>query len=359
MDHASLPVAGYQFIVNRGGNLYHSVAKGNSVYSPDPGGPISMTVETEINVASVSKFIGTIALMQVLEKHQISIESLVYDYLPESWKAAVHSDHYLFNSPYAFTFRNMLRMETGLAFEGSNWTPGIMPTTDQMMNALRKPAEPGRWGIYQNGNFTLIRVLIGELEYNLNTSDPNYNQNTTDSYFDYIKNNIFDKLNLDPPMSSDEVNDYYENTPFTRGHQFPFDITFRDASDNLGWPATSDPNLNGGSGGLVLSSLDLAKVLAYFMHDNSSTIISTHQRDIIITENNELGLTESSSGEHGLYLSKGGTRGPESGNLRALRSRIMIFPNGIEAVFLCNSNHNNLGGVLKSSYDDAWINPCD
>ena len=66
----------------------------------------------------------------------------------------------------------------------------------------------------------------------------------------YIKKNIFDKLDLDPPMSVTAVNDYYANTIFTHAHQFPFDPAFRDAANNLGWAATSDPTINGGSGGL-------------------------------------------------------------------------------------------------------------
>ena len=352
------PVAGYQLVVNNQGNLYYSGAAGKSVYAADPGGPVNMTVNTRMNVASVSKFIGTIALMQVMEKHGIGINELLYSHLPESWKGMIHSDHRAVNSPYKITLRNMLRMETALAFEGTNWSPGIMPTTGQMLTALSKPADPGRWGVYQNGNFTLIRVLIGDLEYNLNPSDPDYNNKTADAYFDYIKKNIFDKLDLDPPMSVTAVNDYYANTIFTHAHQFPFDPAFRDAANNLGWAATSDPTINGGSGGLVLSSIDLAKVIAYFKHDNTGEIISSAQREVILDDNNLLGLIESASGEHGIYPSKGGTRGPESGTNRALRSRFMLYPNGVEAVLLCNSNIPNMGTLLREAFDDAWVDPC-
>ena len=352
------PVAGYQLVVNDQGNLYYSKATGKSVYEADPGGPIAMTVNTRMNVASVSKFIGTIALMQVLEKHGIGINELLYSYLPQSWKGMIHSDHRAVNSPYKITLRNMLRMETALAFEGGNWSPGIMPTTDQMLTALSKPADPTRWGIYQNGNFTLIRVLIGELEYNLNPSDPDYNDKTADAYFDYIKKNIFDKLGLHPPMSVSEVNDYYSTNTFTHAYQYPFDIMFRDAANNLGWAATSDPTINGGSGGLVFSSMDLARVMAYFKHDNTGTIISSAQRDVILDDKNLLGLIESANGEHGVYPSKGGTRGPESGTNRALRSRFMLYPNGVEAILLCNSNIPNMGTILKESFDNAWIDPC-
>ncbi|MFQ5448007.1 MAG: serine hydrolase [Saprospiraceae bacterium] len=81
-------VAGYQLVVNRDGKLYGSFAEGFSIYDVDPGGPVAMTVNTRMNVASVSKFIGAIALMQVLEKHNISIEEPIHSYLP-----ATHECH--------------------------------------------------------------------------------------------------------------------------------------------------------------------------------------------------------------------------------------------------------------------------
>lgn len=346
--------AGYQLMVNVGGNLYYSNSEGNSIYSVDPGGPVAMTVNTRMNVASVSKFIGTIALMQVLEKYGISIEEPIHNYLPDSWRSVVHPDHYDAGSPYLIRFRNMLRMQTAIAFAGTNWSPGDMPDETEMIRALTQPAAPERWGVYQNGNFTLIRVLIGEIEYNLNEAAGDYDVVCTDSYFDYIKEHIFDPLVLDPPMSAQEVNDYYTGN-FTRAHQWPFNDAFRDASNNLGWGATSNPYLNGGSGGLVLSAFDLAKLVAFFRYDNAATIMSVNQRNLIFEH--ELGLIESTNGERGRYLTKGGLRGPD-GNARALRSRIIFYPNNVEAVLLTNSNVTNLGTILRESFDNAWVPGC-
>ena len=348
-------VAGYQLIVNQNGQLYHSEAEGFSIYDGDPGGPVDMTVNTRMNVASVSKFIGAIALMQVLEKHQISINEPIHNYLPARWKAATHPDHFDAGSPSMIRFKNLLRMETGLAFSGNNWSPGIMPTNQQMLNALTQPADANRWGVYQNGNFTLIRVLIGEIEYGLNESASDYEQVCANTYFDYIRQQIFDKLNLNPPLSVIAVNNYY-NGSFTRAHQWPFNKAFQDGNSNVGWGATSSPLTNGGSGGLLLSAFDLAKVMAYFKHDNSELIISQTGRKFIL--DNELGLTESTDGEQGNYQSKGGTRGPQNGTLRALRSRIMFFPNGVEVVILSNSNITNLGSLLRNGFDNAWVSGC-
>jgi len=351
------PVAGYQFTVNQNGQLYHYESGGYARYSHDEGGAIKMKNTTRLNVASVSKFIGTIALMQVLEKHNINSWAYIKNYLPPTWQDAMHEEHFKANFATAIRFDDMLKMDTGIPFgPTSGYSPGPMPTTTQMLRAISQPADADRQFKYQNGNFTLIRVLIAELEYNLDETATDYNYQTAEAYFDYIQRNIFDKLDIDAPMTVQAVNAYYDSEEFCRGHQYPFDSTFRDGDNQVGWAATSNPENNGGSGGLVLSSMDLAKVLAYFIHDNS-TITSKDARERILKY--DLGLWGTKSGEHGKYSSKGGTRGPENGPQRAIRSMVMMFPDGVEAVLLVNSNKDDNGTLLRTAYDESWVNPCN
>jgi hypothetical protein len=101
--------------------------------------------------------------------------------------------------------------------------------------------------------------------------------------------------------------------------------------------------------------MDLAKVLSFFQHDESGLIISSTQRELILE--NELGLIESMTGTEGRYQSKGGTRGAD-GQARALRSRVIFYPNGVEAVLLINSNFTKMGTILQDSFDDAWVPGC-
>jgi hypothetical protein len=151
-----------------------------------------------------------------------------------------------------------------------------------------------------------------------------------------------------------EINAHFTGT-FTWAYQFPFDDTYKDARGRLGWPATTDPTLNGGSGGLILSATDLAAILAYFIHSDTE-IISPAQRELMLEL--ELGFIETISGVYGRYPSKGGTRGPDNKtDSRALRSRVVIYPNGVEAAVLTNSNHTGLAGLLEMAYDDAWVAP--
>ncbi|MCK8523642.1 beta-lactamase family protein [Aquimarina sp. D1M17] len=352
------PMVGYQLAINKDGNLYHSEAAGFAIHENDSEGPVAMTVNTRMNVASVSKFIGTIALLKAMEEHNVSLEFNVVNYLPESWRSQVHSTHSDVDSDAYLTFRKLLQMNTAINFPGDDPFPGIMPTETQMLNALVATPVMSRIGEYQNGNFTLIRVLIGEIVYNLDETAGDYSTACTDKYFEYVKENIYDPLNINAPSSPNEVESYYDGI-YPWGYQWPFDPNFQNASDGtLGWKHSSNPYRNGGSGGKLLSSMDLAKILAFFKYDQGETIISKTQRESII--NSELGLTESVDGTYGKYLCKGGLRGADSPvSRRALRSRIMIFPNGVEAVILTNSNNTSLGGILRNSFDNAWKSGCE
>lgn len=353
MNDAANPVSGYQFAVTRNGQLYHAEAGGVAIHAKDPNGPKNMTVDMRMNVASVSKFIGAMAMMKVMEDYGIGVEFNVIDYLPDSWKTVAHPDFKDVDKAAFLTFKRLMTMNTAIAFPGTNPSPGIMPTEAQMLAAIRATPDPTRIGVYQNGNFTMIRVLIGEIVYGLDETSANYATACTDKYFEYIKTNFFDKLNIYPPMTAQAVNDYYSVTTYPLGYRFPFDATWSNPSDGtLGWAHTSDPYLNGGSGGLLLSCMDLAKLLAYFRHDDNETLISKTQREKILSE--ELGLIESADGAYGRYQAKGGTRGPESCCNRALRAQIVFFPNGVEAVLLSNCNITTLGSILRDSFDAAW-----
>jgi CubicO group peptidase (beta-lactamase class C family) len=350
-------VAGYQIAVNQNGNLFKTAAGGEAVFEKDPNGPIEMTAETPIIVASVSKFIGTIAMMQVLDKHGISPNELIYDYLPERWKWAVNQSHYLESSPYRITFDSMLSMATSLSFgdDPSNANPGIMPTTDEMFEALQKAPSPQRHRTYQNGNFTLIRVLITELEYGSFADRSEFNQITTESYLDYIKRNIFEKIGIyDAKLSVSEIENYHKTNTYPRAYRYPFYGVLTDQDGEYGWRYDVDPTRNMGSGGLVLNCVQLAKILAYFKH--SESLVSKQTREHIL--NMDLGLTETGFGKHGKYPAKGGRRGND-GFDRSVRSYVMMFPNGVEVALVVNSSHTSLGTTIRKAYDDAWVSPCD
>ena len=336
--------AGVQVVVSRDGNLHRSFAKGNATYDPDPEGDVAMTVDTRMSVASVSKFIATIALLQVLEEEGISLGQPVHSYLPEDWKSLVHSDHWEASSNFAFSFENLLRHETGLDFDGS----GRMPEAATMLDVLGQPANPDRYGVYQNGNFALVRVLMCEISLGIEFAEEDYDRACADAYTAYLNENVFEPVGVVDP-----VGHLREDGDTARAHRFPFETTFQAPPPSLlGWLGNDSYPRNAGSAGLRLSAMDLAAVLAFFRFDTQQRLVSSTIRDDVLM--GQLGLNNTVEGDHGLYYSKSGTNGPDNCCDRAFRAQIMMFPQKVDAVVLTNSFDVNLVTKMRDAFDDAW-----
>lgn len=332
----------YQVMVSQKGQLHEVWAKGKAIHANDPGGVMEMTTSTRMNVASVSKFVGAVAMARVLEEHEISLDQPIHNYLPPSWKSKVHPDHWEAGSPYFVSFRKLMQMETGIAFPASV----SMPSANAMLEALELPAISSRVGTYQNGNFTLIRILIGEIEFDLNEKSKTYNDNSAQAYYRYIDQKLF------APSKVETVKPVNFKANLPRAYQYPLNLNFKDQDGNIGWLGATNVLNSAGSGGLYLSVMDLGGLMGFFRYTND--ILSTEMRKAIMES--ELGLTESTDGEHGRYLTKSGTRGKDECCDRAFKSIIMMFPNDIEVALLINANFNGSGNLIKQSYDNAWTN---
>ncbi|MEL6591651.1 MAG: serine hydrolase [Bacteroidota bacterium] len=336
-------VPDYQVMIAEKGNLYEAWAEGNSIYAPDPGGDRVMTTNTRMNVASVSKFVGAVAMCRVLEQHNIGLDQPIHNYLPKSWKSQVHPDHWEAISPYTISFRNLMRMETGIDYVNSS-----MPSANTMLDALKKPAKPSRVGTYQNGNFTLIRILIGEIEFQLDEEDEDYNERTSRQYYRYINAHLFDPAGVQTVLRADLI----DEVDLARAYQLPLNPNFQDDNGRLGWYGLPPNSFNStASGGLFLNVMDLGALMAYVRY--TEDIISAEMRTELL--DNELGLYESVDGNHGRYLVKQGTRGADKYD-RAYKSIVMMFPNDVEVALLINANFASSRTLLKQAYDAAWSN---
>ena len=340
-------VAGYQYVISRNGNLVFSGEGGNSTYSPDPGGDQGMKAGTRMNIASVSKFIAAIALLQVLDKNNISLNEKIHDFLPPRWKASTHRDHFENSSALKVTFRKLLRMETGIAFPpagNGSWSPGIMTTNAQMQAGLSSTGDATRVGVYQNGNFCLVRVLIGEIEYNLDEANTNYAQNCADKYYEYLNQNVFS------PIGINNVEGFYKINNPPRRYQWPINFNFSDGNGDLGSLSGDFSERNGGSGGLRMSALQIAQVAAFTKHDPNQTLLKDNMRDSLLSA--ELGLTESVDGQYGRYKMKIGGATDDSFN-RHHRAIVIFYPNGVELSFVVNSPIGP-GSIARLVYDNSW-----
>ncbi|GEM_PF-1738702 len=358
LDDPANPMVGYQLVISQNGNLKYSITKGVARHARDRGGEVLLEEDTKLNVASVSKFIGTIALLKAMDDNNIGEETLVTNHLPESWKPLIDSDFKNFTKDAFLRFTDLLTMNTAINFVGSTPEPGDMLTEAQMLTSLSNVPNINRKGVYQNGNFTLIRVLIGEIVYGLDETADDYATTCTEKYFEFLRDNIFQPSGLtNIPDTPEKVQNYYNTTDYPLGFQYPLSLSFTDpATNGLGWVHTSDPYLNGGSGGLLLSAKDIAQITAYFRYTES--LVSSYIRNVIL--NNELGFIESFTNTiHGRILRKGGTRGPETCCNRAIRSSLALFPNNVEVAFVTNSDFRNIQTTLNDSFENAWVSSCN
>ncbi|MEM6925663.1 MAG: hypothetical protein AAF602_01945, partial [Myxococcota bacterium] len=138
-----------------------------------------------------------------------------------------------------------------------------------------------------------------------------------------------------------------------RGYAFPASATVPDAQGVLGVANWDSYPENAGSGGLYLSSMELAELVAYLVHDDSELLLPNDVRDRMLED--ELGFTTSRDGAYGRYIIKNGAKGPRQS--RGWRSMVMIFPNDIEVVALTNSMDNNFGTWISDFYEAAWVTP--
>ncbi|MEM7161214.1 MAG: MopE-related protein [Bacteroidota bacterium] len=380
------PVAGYQLVFVKDGNLYYSESGGAAIYSEDNGtNDIPMLNTTRQNISSVSKFISTLTLANVLEEYGIDWDEPVSDYLNDSWLINMAPEHSNPLSQCYLTFEKLVRHESCLDF-GVEGNSGPNPNNIDMQAFLSSDSinmtftedNTGNlfdYNDYRNGNFTLTRMLISNIfainNMGFDMSDPDdvlSEFDSADIYYSLINLYIYQPLGINAPISNNALQDFHNGPDAPRAHQFPFNRDSLTCGGSLGWMAgnPSAPNSAGGSG-LALSTLELAEILAFFNNDNNETIISNSQRDYIMNNNLGLAANEVNNGTtpFGDFYFKNGTRGPgcpggsaPNSIKRATMSFIAIYPNNVELVMLTNSRIN-FRTAAANDWADCWEMDCN
>ena len=384
---ANNPVAGYQVVFVKDGNLYYSESGGASIYEEDNGSnDIPMFNTTRQNVSSVSKFISTLVLANVLEEYGIDWDEPVSDYLHETWVVNMAPEHSDSLSPCYLTFEQLVRHRSCLDFgvEGNsgpnpnNMDMAAYLSVDSINMTLAEDFNPNLFDYndYRNGNFTLTRILIANIwainnigfDITIPTVDPPLTEfDSADIYYSLVNQYIYLPLGIGAPISNNALEAFHNSSAAPRAHQFPFNRDSLTCGGNLGWMAGNPaaPNSAGGSG-LVLNTMEMAEIVAFFKNDNNETIISNAQRDYIL--NNDLGLAanEVTNGQtaFGDFYFKNGTRGPgcpggsaPNAIQRATMSFIAMYPNNVELVMLTNSRINFRTAAARD-WEDCWEINC-
>ena len=356
------PTVGYQFAIAQNGDVVHSEWGGYAIHPSDlnGGGPnglgmggVVWTEDMPMNIASVSKMFGAAVMLRVLNDEGIDPHDPILPYLPQTWQdTTLHPDLFTPGSPKELTFAKLMLHQTAINRYNAagEVIHGSMPSEEEMLQALMAPPTTGNG--YKNINFTLLRVLIVEMVYGLDETAPDYATLCTDLYYTFLRGYFFEPIELDCRASEAEFQAVLESNERTWAYQQPFNPGFRDGENHLGWEyGNIYAYKNAGSGGMTMTATEIVQFMSALRQ--TTTILSDQGSDMLF---NEYGLDASRDGDYGRYQAKGGTKGPDnSASSRALRSMAMFFPNGVEAVLLTNSNHDNLSEILQVGYDFAWV----
>jgi D-alanyl-D-alanine carboxypeptidase len=316
----------------------------------DDFGPAWHDGYTRMNIASISKTLTAVAVLQLLEKNGLSINDPVGPWLPDDWEKG-----YGFASPQSITFKQLLTHRSGL-----KQTMVAMEAIDPVFKALDKVQWDGLQAMvaygtmpwyqdvadYSNVNFALFRVIIPKL-WEASGEHPGIGEltNAEDAashYAAYMAENLFVPLGINQAACAE----LWIGSPV-------YFYNFYD-QDQAGGEA-GDWTLACGSGGWYLSAYNLANLMANIRYNDA--ILSPAMRSLMDTQ--KLGWS-SIAGQHGDYLSHGGALWFDDADYpdrREMQGCVMKFPIHVEAVLLVNSSTENdvrPCTKLQQAFDAAW-----
>jgi CubicO group peptidase (beta-lactamase class C family) len=205
-------VVGYVTLV---GQDVHVRAFGQARAAADPPA-LAMGATISVNTASVGKMFTTVAVLQTLARHHLSIDSRIAPYLPADWTQGPGID--------TVTFRELLTHRAGFRYDSGTVFTDDQAAREQIRIGIT-PADKTA-ADYNNLNFIIFRDLVPILD---GVADPGPRQRTyaADAYFiDYLQRHVFGPVGVTDARCA-EVTDaalFYpppKDNAGVRGQQLP------------------------------------------------------------------------------------------------------------------------------------------
>ncbi len=242
-------VVKYAFVLRHG--LYKvSRVAGKRRTAADPPEQ-DFTLNNRYNLASVSKTITAIAILQLLEKKNLSVNSNISNYLPTTWTIP--------GSFQRITFAELLSHTAGIRNDFGNLNADVKQT-------VQMGIDTNLIGTYKylNVNFAICRILVAYMDgYAPPTPTAEPDELAVSTRFrDYLQKNIFDPLSIKdvkfaPPMNFATL--FYR---FPAGSAHGYDL--------------GDCTLTAGPSGIQLSTNELSDFL--FQLDASTLLLSANMK---------------------------------------------------------------------------------
>lgn len=349
LDRLQGETVGFSYAINQGGQLAIADARGEIRNEVDDSA--GMTEHQRMNVASISKNVTAVAALQLIEANGLSVFDPIGPWLPAEWDLG-----YGFEADGGFiTFYDLLTHRSGikqsvLLFQqlDAGLSTLDLVTWEGLELVVDFGIAPSFYGEpeYSNINYALFRVLIpalweaaGGMAYDaLDAAE------AAALYQSYVGQHVLNASGVHQAAC-------HENF-------LPIEPRYYDANDpDAPGMIAGNWSLRCGSGGWVLSAVDLAAVLAHTRYDDS--VLSPVMR--LAMDEWKMGWqTWPSLDGHGTFLGHGGALWwpGEAGDRAELNGCVMKFPTQVEAVILVNSSivgDPHPCEVLRDAYDDAWV----
>lgn len=352
---------GYAFVISRNGQLAREGESGSARLTGES--PRLQDSRKRMNIASVTKTLTAVALLQLLEQNGIGVNESIAPYLPPDWT--------LGPGVTSLSFSDLLRHESGL--DNNTSASGGSFGTTLVYSGLQNSIAGGQTGmktfVYQNVNYALFRVIIPTLFWGGNPADlvdpdgilPTDNPSLTSLLYQwYVGNNVLAPAGVSGP----DANGEWPGVQPTAGTE-TLSYFFPNASGNVPGASWGNWSPIAGGGGWHLSAYDLAAFMAYLRF--SDTILSpaarTLMNDRFFGYHDPAVSTLYASfalGKFGVYRGHGGDLGvtPVGLPTKGMDACAMNFSYGTQAVVLINSvggTYSYQCDVLQEAFDASLV----
>lgn len=311
-------VSGYAFVVAHHDRIVAEGAAGWARTSTDaPQTPWS--VDTRINLASVSKCVTAVAMLRLMDRHGIKITDPFYPHIQAQCPTAGAG-------VATVTFQNLLEMKSGLQVDGTLWTPNVW---NFLSTYLTQPLAgvPGVTSAYSNTNFTILQGIISLL-----VSPSNQGADGIAPYVEYVTDHVLKPMRVHHHLFNPTPD------PATTG---TLSYAFGDPGPGVYWTEINCV----GCGGWVSSAKELIKFLIGVRKD--AALNRQWSKEMLMQQLGwyEYDGVDGHYFDHNGWLHDGGT--PD----RGLTTGIVHFSEGYDALLLTNTQWVDTIGLLIGAFE--------
>jgi D-alanyl-D-alanine carboxypeptidase len=322
---------GYSFVINQNGRWADTCSTGIA-YMQAGGNTSPMHPNQEINVASVTKIFTTVAVLQLMKKNSIKLDDPIGQWLPAYFGTV--------QAVKDITFKQLLTHRSGIS-EGTGWVDSLKAIAKRGLDNPAKPKD------YANMNFAIFRIMIPymmnktatlQIEASLVPSQTKkFEEWLSIQYVNYMQNNVFSPIGISSALCSPGVN---TAMAFNEGIK----ISSRVMED---WTQEA------GGGGYYLSTMEMARVMAYISH--TDILLNKEQRDMM--DDNFLGWDTEDS-----WMTINGQSYGKDGALQwggpGMQTFVVKYPGNIELSLSVTSwpgdDFRYFTKVAADAYNDSW-----